>query len=194
MEYSENMIDVIESKPAYKRKNWQPKSGEPSHGRQAQVGKMVIYGLQRRCKYPDNEDGRAEFERNSQQFIQEILSYNAEQDDRRDTITPSIELWCTYIGITRQTLLNYKRNYSEQFLEIIQAMENAIASFKWDSASRGEIAPLLYIYDHVNNHGGRNTNQIIVNDQRELNLGLPTTDLQKKYLSIGEPEAPELPE
>lgn len=189
-------IEVLEekSRQQYKR-NAPPDKSQNSATRTGKVTDLALKGLRRtNARYTDDQQGFEAFKKRSLEFLEEIQAWNERQDESKNVICPSIELWATYLGTSRVSIKNYSEYSYPEYPEFIRTFKNAIQSAKFDFVSHGSMNPMVYVFDTMNNADGyQNTNQIgLVAVTNTPRINAP--GIESKYLSIGEPEAPELPE
>jgi len=98
-----------------------------------------------RRKYPDLEDFKA--------VIVEYFNYIADSNDAGSNLIPDVEGFCTFAGISRETLNDWQRTRPGEFAETIGDLKNAIAACKKQLALRGKIPPIVFATDFNNNHG-----------------------------------------
>lgn len=97
--------------------------------------------------YSNDDAGLSEFKRQSIDF----LEFLREQNNNGGSLTPTVESWCTYLGISRVTLMNYEHKRSESWREYISYMKNVLMACKTELASKGKIPPIVYVFDATNN-------------------------------------------
>lgn len=120
--------------------------------------------------YEDSTTGLAAFMDATRQYFEYIRDCNLVNEQK---LYPDIEGWCIFLGITRQTVLNYaKRN--EYWRESIAYVKDAILAAKKQLAFRFKIPPVVYLNDVSNNHEYLNTSEfkLIATDERH-NIGIP---------------------
>lgn len=98
-----------------------------------------------RRKYPHVDDFRA--------VIIEYFDYIGDSNDAGANLIPDVEGFCTFAGISRETLNDWQRSRPGEFSETIGDLKNAIASCKKQLALRGKIPPIVFATDFNNNHG-----------------------------------------
>ena len=90
-------------------------------------------------------------------FIQNSIDYfdfvkTANMDDNADMRTiPDVESWCVFLGITRVTLLSYKKRNAE-WQQTIDYFIEIIAACKKQMALNYKIPPVAFVFDFTNNH------------------------------------------
>lgn len=118
-------------------------------------------------KYPDTAEGLFKFQRRTEAYLQYIVDANSDPDGEH--IIPDIEGWSVYLGIARVTLYSFKRR-GEQWKEYIEYVAEVIGGAKKQLALRGNIPPVIAMFDLINNHGYHNTSEFhmttVVTDDR----------------------------
>lgn len=66
------------------------------------------------------------------------------------TLTPTVEGWCAYIGISRTTLMKYEQR-SEEWSDFIGYYKNILMAAKTELATKGKLPPIIYVFDATNN-------------------------------------------
>lgn len=132
-------------------------------GNMADLGALLDVSIQqignrktgRKAIYDDSESGLNNFLEATKRYFEYIRDANNANEEK---LIPDIEGWCIFIGITRQTALNYsKRN--DEWGEHISYIKDAILAAKKQLAFRFKIPPVVYLNDISNNHGYLNTNE-----------------------------------
>lgn len=113
------------------------------------------------CKYPHTPEGLALFREKSIRFLEYVRDQNRIADDEgKRRLVPSIEAWACYCGISRQTILEYQKQRSQDWKDFVVWMKNAIQGCKSQLAICGKVPPAIFIFDSVNNSGYANTDTI----------------------------------
>jgi len=113
------------------------------------------------CKYPHTPEGLALFKEKSIRFLEYVRDQNRIADDEgKRRLVPSIEAWACYCGISRQTILEYQKQRSQDWKDFVVWMKNAIQGCKSQLAICGKVPPAIFIFDSVNNSGYANTDTI----------------------------------
>ena len=121
-------------------------------------------------KYPDTEDGFFKFRMRTEAYLNFMMNANSNPDG--DHIIPDIEGWAVYLGIARPTLYNFKKR-SDQWKEYIEYVAEVIGGVKKQLALKGNIPPVIAMFDLINNHQYHNTSefhmvQTVVEDKPKL--------------------------
>lgn len=158
----------------YKRKNFKNFEMVETLSDTSDVFDIAIEALEktktRPPKFSNDEEGLARFKEMSLEFIKELRKRNIEaENSKRMRLIPSIEMWATYLGITRQTIHTYERTYNKQYNLFILQFKNVIATIKKELAENGKIPPIIHIFDFVNNFQYLNTNNVTINSSAENN-------------------------
>ena len=129
------------------------------------------------CKYPHTSEGLALFEEKSIRFLEYIRAQNRIADDEgKRRLVPSIEAWACYCGISRQTILEYQKQRSQDWRDFVIWMKNTIQGCKAQLAICGKVPPVVYIFDSVNNAGYVNTSEVKVSPIEDSSTILATTE------------------
>jgi len=113
--------------------------------------------LGRPCIYENSKAGLEQFIQKTIDFFEYVNGINQNADMERKLI-PDIENWAVYLGITRNTLLNYEQR-GVDWRDCIQFYKNAISAIKKQLALTYKIPPVVYVFDATNNHGYVNSNE-----------------------------------
>lgn len=113
--------------------------------------------LGRPCVYANDQAGLELFNQNTIEYFKYVHAVNQNADMERKLI-PDIENWAVYLGITRNTLLNYEQR-GANWRDCIQYYKNAISAIKKQLAMTYKIPPMVYVFDATNNHGYVNSNE-----------------------------------
>ena len=148
----------------------------------------------RLSNYPDNQEGLEAFVFATQQYFQYIADANKENEEK---LIPDIEGWCIFLGITKQTVLNYAKR-SQNWEDTIEYIKESILAAKKQLAFRFKIPPVVYLNDVSNNHNYLNTNEFKLVTSNENRGNMPTqtaqqiADKYKNVLELPEADKPEL--
>lgn len=138
--------------------------------------------------YADDPQGIESFVSATQMYFKYITEANRQNDEK---LIPDIEGWCLFIGVTKQTVLNYaKRNNT--WKELIDYIKESILSAKKQLAFRFKIPPVVYLNDVANNHGYLNTNEFKITTSSDSGINAPTQTAQQ--IAAKHRTALELPE
>ena len=129
------------------------------------------------CKYPHTAEGLALFKEKSIRFLEYVRAQNRIADDEnKRRLVPSIEAWACYCGISRQTILEYQKQRSQDWRDFVIWMKNTIQGCKSQLAICGKVPPVVYIFDSVNNAGYVNTSEVKVSPIEDEQKVLATTE------------------
>ena len=112
------------------------------------------------AKYPQDINGFNDFVAESQNYLEAVNAVNSNPEIERKVIV-DIEGWCTYIGISRQTLMMYSKR-PEPWREFIEYFKTVILSVKKQLALTNRIPAVAFVFDACNNHNYQSVNQIQV--------------------------------
>jgi hypothetical protein len=148
----------------------------------------------RLSSFPDNQEGMEAFVLATQRYFQYIADANKENEEK---LIPDIEGWCIFLGITKQTVLNYAKR-SQDWADMIEYIKESILAAKKQLAFRFKIPPVVYLNDVSNNHDYLNTNEFKLVTSNKNNEMTPTrtaaeiAERHKAVLELPEMERPEL--
>jgi len=125
---------------------------------------IVIDDLERnggtQAKYPDTKHGREVFVQNCLAYFKYVDGINQNDDPNTKRMIPDIESLCSWLSISRKTLLMYSRR-SDEWEETIDKVKNAICACKKQAGFSGKLPPLLMIFDLSNNFGYKNASTFV---------------------------------
>ena len=134
--------------------------------------------------YADTGDGLEEFKQTTIDYFQYVRDTNASPDiDKK--LVPDIEALCTFLGITRRTLLTYEQQRGSSWQDFIKQTKNAIAACKKELAYHMQIPPVIAMFDLSNNHGYVNTSEFkieAISDKTPVKP--PTIEQQISYAGL----------
>ena len=90
----------------------------------------------------------------------------------------AVELWASYLGTTRMTILRYEKNRGEEWQSFIEQVKGLITAAKKQLIYRQKIPAIVGIFDLCNNSGYSNTS--------EFKLSAQQFEPEKKALSSKE--------
>ena len=105
--------------------------------------------------YECDNEGLQMFFDTSKNYFMSIAEQNRAAGDLSQMLIPSVEMWCAFLGISRQTLLTYQRR-GEEWANTINFFKTVIYAAKNELANHGKLSPVLLIFDSVNNFDYRN--------------------------------------
>lgn len=108
--------------------------------------------------YPETEQGLEGFKRTTIDYFQYVKDTNANPDIGKKLV-PDVEALCTFLGITRNTLLAYEKQRGSSWQDFIKQTKNAIAACKKELAFHQQIPPVVAMFDLTNNHSYVNTSE-----------------------------------
>lgn len=111
-------------------------------------------------KYAEDEIDR--FMQDTERYFRHINEVNHDKDGTQRLI-PSVESWCAFLAISRNTVIKYSKREGK-WPVFIDYVKSAITASKAQLATSGKIPPILYIFDVANNGSGGyyNTNEFRV--------------------------------
>lgn len=108
--------------------------------------------------YSDTEQGLEDFKQTTINYFQFVKDTNANPDIEK-MLVPDIEALCTFLGITRATLLTYEKQRDSDWQDFIKQTKNAIAACKKELAFHQQIPPVIAMFDLTNNHSYVNSSE-----------------------------------
>lgn len=90
-------------------------------------------------------------------------------------LIPDIEGFCSFAGISRDTLNDWERTRPGEYSDTIKRFKTCIAAYKKQLAFAGKIPAIVFATDFNNNHGYTQAPQKI-----DLNLGRQGAELPEK--------------
>lgn len=139
------------------------------------VGLASLKG--QRAKYPETQDGLQLFQDTTIEYFEYIQRCNDE--GREHNLIPDVEGLCSYLGITRQTLLTYEKQRSEEWRDFIQKAKTLITSCKKQLIFRQKIPAVVGIFDLCNNSNYFNSSEFRI-------IAEPNNAETKQRLAIDE--------
>jgi len=147
----------------------------------------------RPCTFSNDEGGLEAFRSQSIRFFQRVDEVNRDKSEKQKAI-PDVDLWATFLGVTRHTISNYEKR-GPMWKTTIEQFKGAMAAVKKQLAFRGRIPALMAIFDLTNNHQYRNTSEFHLVDTADeepkpaLTLEeLPTYQLEQQRKNIAIPD------
>lgn len=126
------------------------------------VSNLIITSIKnlggRPSEFPDTQQGLEMFRQKSIEFFEHVAAVN-EKSGLERAIIPDIELWASWLGVTRQTIFNYESRRGTEWRETIQMIKNMIASYKKQMGLTYKVPPMILAFDFCNNHGYHNTSE-----------------------------------
>ncbi len=145
--------------------------------------------------YEDSKEGLNAFFEGTKQYFEYIRDANIKNEEK---LIPDIEGWCTFIGCTRQSVLNYAKR-GATWEEAIAYIKDCILASKKQLAYRFKIPPVVYLNDVSNNHGYLNTSEFKITTNGDTVGHVPQLsreEIAARYQSMQEfrelPEKPDL--
>ena len=96
-------------------------------------------------------------------------------------LIPDIEGLCAYMGICRETLLEWERSRDAVYSDTIKRVKNQIAYFKKQLALKGKIPPVTFATDFNNNHGYTQKQEVQLSANNPLGESGDPTQMAQKY-------------
>jgi hypothetical protein len=96
-------------------------------------------------------------------------------------LIPDIEGLCAYMGICRETLLEWERSRDPVYSDTIKMVKNQIAYFKKQLALKGKIPPVTFATDFNNNHGYTQKQEVQLSANNPLGSDSDPATMAQKY-------------
>lgn len=103
------------------------------------------------------------------------INYIKERALQGVRLIPDVEGFCSFAGISRDTLNDWERTRPGEYSDTIKIFKNTVAAYKKQLAFNGEIPPIVFATDFNNNHGYTQAPQKI-----DLNVGRQAAELPEK--------------
>ena len=133
--------------------------------------------IDRSVKFPDDAQGLEDFKQATIDFFDYVRATNSNPACEHKLI-PDVELWASYLGTTRMTILRYEKNRGEEWQSFIEQVKGLITAAKKQLIYRQKIPAIVGIFDLCNNSGYSNTS--------EFKLSAQQFEPEKKALSSKE--------
>lgn len=118
----------------------------------------------RPCYYPDTKEGLDDFINKTIDFFEYVETVNSNEElDEKQKLIVDIELWATFLGLSRKTIWQYEQRGGE-WSDVIGYYKNIIGTVKKQMALHNKIPSLVYLFDSTNNHGYVNSNEFKLSD------------------------------
>lgn len=139
----------------------------------------------RRAIYENTQNGLNNFLEATKKYFEYIKDVNSVNEEK---LIPDIEGWCVFLGITRQSALNYAKR-GDEWKEAIEYIKDCILSAKKQLAFRFKIPPVVFLNDISNNHGYLNTNEfkITTGNTYEKLPQLSREEIAARYAAFSKP-------
>lgn len=132
--------------------------------------------MNRKPYFENTPEGLEEFKKLTFDFFETVNNHNR-LADKEDLIIPDIEVWSTFLGITRQTLMNYEKDRQGEWSSFIRQVKDVIFACKKQLGLKNRLNGLVFILDSTNNHEYYNSNEFRVTQ---------TVETKKTMLSIND--------
>ena len=106
------------------------------------------------------------------EIAENYINYIKERALQGVRLIPDVEGFCSFAGISRDTLNDWERTRPGVYSDTIKILKNNIAAYKKQLAFNGEIPPIVFATDFNNNHGYTQAAQKI-----DLNVGKQAQEL-----------------
>lgn len=131
-----------------------------------EIVNLSIQGIRRfragRPIYADSDEGLQAFLDDTAKYFEYLQEVNGSDDEGNTDakkLIPGIEGLCTFIGISRQTLMMYERR-SQVWHEAIEYIRTVISGAKLQLAQRFKLPPVVLFFDLGNNAGYVSANSV----------------------------------
>lgn len=153
------MLDYSTYKPA--GRDFEPPADMDDVSKSLEIGVRRLKGG-RKAAFPATVEGLEKFKEASAQYFEYLNAQNQNKDDDSRFLLADVEGWCSYIGISRQTLHTYETTRSPEWTETIQYIKTVIFSSRKQLASYYKLSPTLEIFNLKNNYGYADKSEIEV--------------------------------
>lgn len=136
---------------------------------------MMLDGFKTAIKETEKRGGRPrklETVEEFQQVAENYINYIRDKALQGVRLIPDVEGFCSFAGISRDTLNDWERTRPGVYSDTIKMLKNTIAAYKKQLAFNGEIPPIVFATDFNNNHGYTQAAQKI-----DLNVGKQAQEL-----------------
>lgn len=151
----------------------------------------------RPAAYPETEQGFNDFKTAVIDYFIFVKRSNEDSEHDKKLIADTEGL-CTFIGITRVTLLSYEKNRGEEWQTFIKQAKTAIVAIKKQLIFNQQIPPIIGIFDLVNNTDYyRNSSEFKLTAETKeppKSPAIPEEIAAKYGLTVEETKKLELPE
>lgn len=129
-------------------------------------------------RYENSARGLEAFRERTLEYFRYIVEQNEKADiESARRLIPSIESLAVFLGISRQTLLNYERTRSEDWAVFIGWAKNCIQAARNQLADLGKLPAIPHIFSAVNSNSGYyNTSEIRVKPIEDERKDLAATE------------------
>lgn len=110
-----------------------------------------------------------------QEIAEKYILYIRDRAAEGVRLIPDIEGFCSFAGISRDTLNDWERTRPGEYSDTIKRFKTGIAAYKKQLAFSGKIPPIVFATDFNNNHGYTQAAQKI-----DLNVGRQAAELPEK--------------
>lgn len=135
-----------------------PITGDDATAALIDMGIKVLSGAP--PKYTNDSEGLKAFQQKTLDYFKYVQRVNSDMESERKLMC-DIESWAVFLGVTRQTINGYVRR-GGAWEEFISRTKELILTTKKVRAYSHQVPPIFAIFDLVNNHGYRNTNDLRV--------------------------------
>lgn len=111
-------------------------------------------------KYANDSAGLKAFQQKTLDYFRYIQRVNSDMESEKKLMC-DIESWAVFLGITRQCVFKYEKRGGE-WADFIGRTKELILTTKKVRAYSHQVPPIFAIFDMVNNHNYKNTNDIRV--------------------------------
>lgn len=108
------------------------------------------------------------------------FTYLKEANVNNLNLIPDIEGFCSYLGISRDSMLDWERMRDPRYIQAIKEVKNHIANCKKQLALHGKIPPLVFATDFNNNHGYTQKQEVILTPNNPLGDAKSPEEIQKR--------------
>ena len=118
--------------------------------------------------------------------IMAYWDYLMKANEQNIALLPDVEGMCAFLGITRNTFLEWERNDVRGFGATIEQAKNDIAACKKQIGLHGKIPPIIMAMDFNNNHGYTQRQEVVVTPNNPLGDAVSNEELLARYDAYAE--------
>lgn len=115
------------------------------------------------------------------EIVNGYLNYIKDANIDKIKLIPDVEGLCAFMGISRDTLLEWERNRPRPYSDTIKMVKNQLAFFKKQLAMKGKIPALTFATDFNNNHGYTQKQEVVLTPNQPLGEAGDPMQIAGKY-------------
>lgn len=122
--------------------------------------------------------------RDLQNGIINYWNYLANANTQEVKLIPDVEGLCSFLGITRNTLIEWENNNYNGFADTIKMVKNDIAACKKQLGEQNKIPALVLAMDMNNNHGYTQKQEVVLSPINPLGDAQSPDEIAEKYKDL----------